>query len=747
MNHSNKIQFTLPRLFLIATLLLPFAACSDDGGTESRVVNLAPSIRITGGPPEGTRDSYTTRIWWTGWDDDGIIDHYEYALDPPAAFTPAEINAPEEFLGDGGTLTRRVIRGPEEDTDTLRYSKAIDGQTAIMDYVQTRDFVRSFAFETPDADTLSLGGTRTPARTYSGIHVVYVRAADNEDARSDADRIGFTATTLTPSAEITSPKLTGAPFLTVGQQMRIEWDGTDFDAPDAQRKPTGYLYKMVQLNKLEPPIPITHADPEFVLFTAAAHIPWIYQSAETTSVRLFLEPASYVFGVRAVDVAGAVEPFVEQLRAGGAPGNAMLLRATQAGGFPILDLIEPTLGHITGSGVFTERFEVPVGQELDFTWTANAEAYGGVIDGFNYGWNIPDIERDGPGSGWVGWTRVNRNLQRIVFNKPGINVVYVKCRDTSGVESVAVLILNVIEFTFSKELLIIDDFKDVFWPTDSQHDGYWTKWINESGRFDAEYLGNRNNWYLESFGAGDAQFIDPRVEQLSFLGDYKTIIYDTRAAGQGNKSGLSEAGARRRLIGAYLGAGGKMWITGEQTSAAMFITSTGVGDFRYPHSFQAGDFGFEFFKLYTDSMRNRKYQNSETEGMYGVRPFPGVPEVFPGMDIDRLKVSPQARDKVGIGGADIVYEPIFEADNERHTGIIDSVYVFEAFGPHLEPIPKGANDHRKLCAIRWHDPNPDRRQGRVMWWGVPVPWFKDSEFQTVFNMAIDWFREESIVAP
>ncbi|MEN8165811.1 MAG: hypothetical protein ABFS37_16900, partial [Acidobacteriota bacterium] len=57
------------------------------------------SIRIrragTGGPPEDREDSYSVRLWWTGWDSDGSIDHYEYAIDPPPEFTSQEIASPE----------------------------------------------------------------------------------------------------------------------------------------------------------------------------------------------------------------------------------------------------------------------------------------------------------------------------------------------------------------------------------------------------------------------------------------------------------------------------------------------------------------------------------------------------------------------------------------------------------------------------------------------------------------------------
>ena len=41
-----------------------------------------------------------------------------------------------------------------------------------------------------------------------------------------------------------------------------------------------------------------------------------------------------------------------------------------------------------------------------------------------------------------------------------------------------------------------------------------------------------------------------------------------------------------------------------------------------------------------------------------------------------------------------------------------------------------------------HDPDPDREQGRVMWFGSPLYFFRNAQAQETFNRAIDWFRDE-----
>ena len=59
----------------------------------------------------------------------------------------------------------------------------------------------------------------------------------------------------------------------------------------------------------------------------------------------------------------------------------------------------------------------------------------------------------------------------------------------------------------------------------------------------------------------------------------------------------------------------------------------------------------------------------------------------------------------------------------------------------MEP-PRESEFHDKLTALRWHDPDPARDQGRVQWFGFPLYFFEDSQAQETFNRSIDWFREE-----
>jgi len=717
---------------------IPMMFLTACGGTEAPrgVENLPPFVRITGGPPEGKEDSFTSRIWWTGWDDDGIIDHYEFAIDPPSAFTPEEIDAPERFP----EITVRRFLGPEEGADTLRVSKVRDGVVFSFDYIETRDFSRSFRFRTPNPDSGQAGSLVVPLDRFSGTHTVYLRARDNEGAYSGTDHLGYTAVTVTPEGFITLPR-TRAEFLTVGTQLTVRWDGTDSDSPEANKKPVAYEYKLVNLGKLTPPLRIVPSpNPDFVMNRAARDIPWTSQSAETTEVTFFLEPGSYLFAVRAVDMAGSVEPFLEYIRADGKPGNVIAFQALAGAGKPELTVSEPSLGRVIARGQRAYEFQVPLGQPLRFRWSATAETYGGTIEGFNYGVDLPDLTKEGPGSGWVGWSTFPGNIEPIRFTQAGVHVVYIRARDVTGGETLMILICKVVEFDFDRPVLMVDDYKDGVDPRDAEHDAFWTRLLETSGRFDpGDLLPEASRFSVH--GSNDTQFFRPVPPKLEDLGRYRMIIWETKGGGADGSNGLLLAGPVTRHLGAYLRAGGKLWLCGEMTVASTIPTETDLADFDYPHKIEPGMFAWDFLKMYSDKVDNVRYAKLDIHGMSEVQPYPGRPEVFPLMQVDPTKQARGLGGRFGIGGTDVIIDPLFEGRNPKFRGQIDSLYVYQNIGVNQDPPRNSAYDN-KLCAIRWHDPDPNREQGRVIWFGFSMYYLLTEQAQETFNRAVDWLREE-----
>lgn len=707
------------RALLAGLLLTAIAGCSDHP-KDRLVENQPPSVRITGGPLEGTKAAYTARIYWTGWDNDGVVQNYEYAADPPLDFTLEEISHPEQFPD----IQIKVVPGPAIGLDTLRVSKTVDGVIRSFRWVQTADYSRSFEFMTPNADSVSIGSARVPDQSFSGLHVVYVRARDNDgEYTAQAERLGYNAMTLVPESIITRP-LIGANILSVGSTITVYWNGIDADSPDPRKKPVGYLHRLLNLETLRPPPSLLYVQPSVLFNPAGRETAWTYQSADTLSRTFYLNTKDrYVFGVRAVDVAGAVEPFLDYGR------NAFKFQSLAGSGNPRLTVSEPSLGtfEYRGSGT-TYEVEAPMGAPLRFTWSASAEDYGGTIEGFSYGVDIPDLDREGPSSGWSGWGMFFANFQPIVFRTSGVHVFYVRARDVSGSVSLAVLIVNVLEFPMDRDLLLVDDSLDRSLPTDEEHDAFWASLFDDSGRFE-----ETERFIYSVHGANDTFSLSPLPPKLSELGRYRTIIWACAGAGYNGQSGLFSITVGRKHLGAYLRAGGKLWLTGSMTVAASMPSVSGTNaDLVYPKIPLRGMFPYDFLRLYTGKIDNDK-GTRKNNNLTGVIPFPGKPEIYPAMDADAAKVGLY---KSGVSHADAIFEPIYSQDEPSFTGKIDSLYVYISYVP-------GTPYNKKLDAIRWHDPDPARVQGRTQWFGFPLYFMKKEQAQVVFNRSIDWFREES----
>lgn len=718
MKKSHQLPGVLPILAWTVFIAL-LAGCGHEEG--SRVPNQPPSVQITGGPMSGSVAEYTARVFWTGWDEDGIVTNYQYAVDPPIeAFSDSMIGYPENFPD----ISISVIPGPSDRQDTLVVSRSVDGRTYSFRWIETIAFNRSFAFETPEADSSYSGGLeKGPTDTFSGLHTVYVRAADNDGAFSKSDRIGYRAFTITPTATIARPDIV-SPLLTIGSTVTVTWDGLDPDSPDARKKPTGYLYKLLRLDTLTPPISVIRVTDPNILYTRGDPT-WTYQRADTLSKTLYLAtPGQYVFGVRAVDLAGGVEPFLDFGR------NVFKFQTFATAGSPTLTIREPSLGAFTYAGVGASyEVEVPVGSDLRFTWSASAEAYGGSIEGYSWGIDIPDLERDGPSSGWSGWGQILGNFQPITFTRGGVHVLTVRVRDVSGTITLGTLILNVIDFPLDREALFVDDSRDSQYPSDLQHDAFWMSLFQDSDRFDME----TDVFKYETHGASDSYTTYPQAPSLEQMGRYRLIKWEVAGGGYNGRTGLLLVASINRTLGAYLGAGGKVWIGGNSTLPPMLTSPNGqFADFVYPKDVtsQPNSFAYEFMKLASARIINAKGVPPD-DNMIGAKPFPGRPEIYPQLAQDPAKVSPF---KLSISHVDAVVDPIYVQD-AGYAGTIDSLYVYQA-------RRGGSSYNNKLVAIRWHDPDPARTHGRTQWFGFPLYFIKKDQAQETFNRAIDWFREE-----
>jgi len=715
-------------LFAVCTSgLIVQSGCGTD--SPPRVANRHPTVLIKGGPLNQSIASYSARISWSGWDEDGIVAHYEYAIDPPDAFSNWEIANPERFP----EINITVLPGPAKDEDTLVVSKPSGPTTASFRWIQTHEFSRSFSFQTPVPDSEFVDGNIEPAEHFSGAHTIYVRCQDNEGAYSDADPttkgdtleadfVGYTAVTETPRSSILQPNIK-AEVLNLAPTLLVTWDGLDPDSPDPTKKPKGFVYKVLRLDTLEPPIYVINANPSLLYSRGGS---WIYQSGDSLTLNLHLAVlGQYLFGVRAVDVAGAIEPKLDLGR------NAFRFQALPNSSKPNLTIKEPSIGSVTFYGQAPPKeAEVPAGKSLEFSWSAVSEDYG-LVKEFSWGIDIPDLSVEGPESGWSAWGDIHKPNRPIKFTTAVTHVLYVRARDVAGNLTVAQLILHVVPFTFEHEVLLVDDAQENISPSDAQHDAFWRDMVS--------YYAQESGIPEEQFATMDVGTVTIFPPTLSDLARYKLVIWETMPVYNAS-TGLIQSTALSPRLSAYLGAGGKLWLGGRMTVAGTTPDANGLeADLTYPKNLKPGDWAWDFLKLHSTKIMNDK-GSSDKNRMHSVWPFPGVAAVYDSMVVDPAKLSPGQQAFGGFAFADAVIDPIFAEAEDGFRGDIDTLYAYGTSGS--EVLNSSSSYQGKLCALRWHDPDPAREQGRIQWFGFSLYFMRNDQAARTFKKSVDWFREE-----
>jgi len=685
-----------------------------------------PPVASFYAPTEGATINARFTVTWSGADYDGSIVQFQYALDPPDAFTPAEIADPENSPG----VMIETIPGPAANQDTLRVSKDVMGELYSFDWVETPYMSQAFVFSTPDPDSIYIG-TWQPDNTFSGEHVLYLRALDDEGAYSAADSVAFTAETRTPTSQITRPIL-GQDILTLGVTSLFEWTGTDPEAPSG--KAVSYLYRLLRLDTLDPPISLVAVSSPKVLYTLGDP-EWTPRDSLGMTFNL-AAGGSYVFGVRAVDESGAEEPFLDWNR------NAFKFQALSQGGYPALTIQEPTLGtfpSFTGPAGSPREADVPTDLVLDFSVSCDASAYGGICADWRWGVDIADLESD---AGWSEWITNTSSLPPLSFPTAGTHVLYVQLRDDLGAVTLGGIAMTVIDAPMDRDILWVDDVRDATYPNDAQSTQFWQDRLDA---YNAREVGMGNSpLQIDTFkvyGPGDVGQNEPKALPLSDLGRYKTVIWENNGEGFNGRSGLLLDTAVESVLGPYVGSGGQLWLGGRLNVAATLLDGV-HGDFRYPLDLlgRPDNFMYRYMKVRSSKIDREAEDNKDS--FYAAQPAPSSP--YPPMDVDPNKLNQFQRLFGGVLNCEAIFGPIFSTPGFE--GQLDTVYTYGAAGPLFYNPPRGSVFHNKPCGIRWSDPDPDPPQGKTQWFTFPLYYVYDGQAQETLNRSLDWFRGEPSVA-
>lgn len=545
-----------------AGLLVVVAAFGcDKPGVGVLVPNQRPTVELTAAPVS-TSDTawYSYRMNWSGYDADGQVDRYEYAIDPPTA----------------------------PDADTIWISTTKNEQQLF--------FRATNAYYDPNR------GWRS-----NDFHRFVIRAIDNAGAVSQPKSRAFYSYTIAPTVFISNPLPNKFISRLVTPAVRISWQGRDEDGVFTQ-KPVKYKYRLFRPSDTEFDFQKAQLYPDSLrMFYAARNFAgWDSVSGDTTFVQYTqLTPnAPHLFVVIGIDEAGAYSPdfSLESNMLKFTPGFAGTLG-------PVFTVWNEFFAYsYVSGGVSTDplvwiNIEVPSGQAITFNWAA-APPEGSAIEW--YRWRLDgDITDESPrtdeSADWYHWSRKsNLTTSCTVGPFPGgeEHFLYIQAQDNNGLLSLAIVHFKVVTPSFEKELLVVDDTRlpvDQFlasgvpqtygsnlWPAAAELDTFlYAKggfpWRGPQGilpplppskpgifnGYSFDTLGTRRGFELPSSGV-----------PLSLLGRYRHLVWLNDITGaittQKPESVVDpistlrwmSAPGRANTLAAYVYAGGEVWIAG-----------------------------------------------------------------------------------------------------------------------------------------------------------------------------------------
>jgi hypothetical protein len=430
--HSGSTRLrpgpTRTALSVLAILGLALSAGCSRKFSRDLVPDQRPTMRLTYAPVDTTqREFYVYRMYWTGFDADGRVVRYEYAVDPP---------------GDAGA-------------DTEWAATTLNSQTITFSATQPE----------------SLGIARPLSRDF---HVFVIRAVDNRGLYSEPVARAFYSFCVAPVVRIESPAPSSLIFPLVPPNLSIRWTGMDFTDPTGAtfEKPLYYKYKLFKRDS-DPRWAwwLSHPDSMRATF-APAFAGWDSTGPDSSYVRYtgLVPNSEYLFVVVAFGRSGAYSP-VWNL-------NTNMLCMSVGFAWPLspqITLYNSFFSYTYATGGFPSPLDpswaiplqAPAGMPLTFNWYAVPSA-GSELWG--YRWVMDPVsledetERSGPGdwSHWSDWSLATTRATVGPFAGGGgdsgeVHDFFVEAKDVNGLVSLGWVRISVFRMTRERDLLIVDD--------------------------------------------------------------------------------------------------------------------------------------------------------------------------------------------------------------------------------------------------------------------------------------------------
>lgn len=568
------MTLVLRRAVAIALLLLAgllASSCSKSAKSLLQVANIAPEVRVTAAPidtnavcsPDAARSCYSLTLNWVGYDPDGRVDHFIYAVDPQ------------------------------------------DGQDTT--WIVTNDNEKRLVFNAPDlsnkADFLTI---------LRGYHVFVIAAVDNKNAVGPRVNRAFFSFTKAPTVTIDAPKPSPSAELTLPPSLRISWHGRDEDGVFTT-KPVRYKYLLLGPGNETSVIPGGINEILSTKGTAVRHYyapefradqGWTTLSGDTTTVQFtnLVPGARYLFVVVAFDEAGAFSPVF------GFDTNIVRFTIGYAAAFgPRMTIFNESFFYQYPGASYNPQAEVfietPAGS-VRFSWFGTPPA-GAIMRSFRWmldGDVFDQRPRTDENTDLKHWSTPSLQTTSATVGpfSGGSHFFYVEGEDNTGLRSLATVHFFVVVPTFARPLLVVNDTRyrpdqflangdlipsQAYWPSSAEMDTFmfarggmpWRKYPDGTttspgifAGYDFDTLGTRKG-------------IADQSTSLARLGGYRHVVWmiDFASANFGNPGNVPNdpitslrymsTPGHLNSLGAYVRMGGDVWLVGGGGAYATLI--------------------------------------------------------------------------------------------------------------------------------------------------------------------------------
>lgn len=732
-------------------------SCEGDRGPMRPIVNDPPGVAITGGAADSASSPARIRFEWRGWDDDGVVNHFLYAIDE-------------------GQL---VGRGSGEELTWTRID-AFSG-----------------TFQFPADEPIGNG------ETASAWHRFSIKAVDDDGAESAPDERYFNAVTIAPTVTITShvgEGEEGAVWLSCREGV-IEFKGHDFDGSTS--RPAGYQFKLVGGFDLwsSDEVIIRYLTSPFIgrrnllipdsLLANGTYAPldWWPRDPTIYADRPFTFPTSLVstsccssiwaLAVRAVDEAGAVSPSLVVSR-GGLPGNVLKVAAFDSDLWITITVEEFLFGQ-QSELYFDPGMTLPAGLATTFSWHLNAPDCPEYESEFSYAVDMPDTScttcTDPKGMGaWSPWSDSGQSVAPIAFEEPGQHRIDFRARliETGAIHARGTLFVDVYDAPLDRPALWVDDFAAPMPLGDCEHDA-----------FVEELLENALVGHTPS-GAGfdvfEARAVDGdsctesgalQLPPEEFLYRYRLLLWNRNGSASALGLVTDPDADTGHVLRQYVYAGGRLLVWGEGTFGGL------LGDFFPPTSYRPriplfgasnfgpGSFPWDVLLARTEFDRVRGVSprlQLRCSGLIGLQATStALAAGLPAGVLDPTGYSTNPSNTI-VSPKTALWADVFAgAENlagrqlDCMTGIpplhvqgLDTLYVaipnawtYEESESVIESCGTmfGSPFKEEPIVVRYRHPSG----GRVVWMGTPLHPFRErhaEELRTLMSGLVDWLLEE-----